>query len=353
MRTVAFDISPLESKHCLRGVGFYTKKLYEYFEREKELLLKKGLRVVFFERGKIPRKADLVHYPFFDPFFLTLPFFKTRKRVVTVHDLIPLIFPDKYPKGIRGEIKWQIQKRLLKSGEGIITDSESSKRDICGIIGYPKERIFRVYLAAGERYKKLTKGSWEKETREKYKLGEEFIVYVGDINYNKNVKGLLEEYKEVKSRGSRAKLVLVGGAFLERELKEAIEIRNLVESLDLKKEVVFTGQVGNDDLVKIYNLATIYVQPSFYEGFGLPVLEAMGCGCPVLSSKKSSLAEIGGEAVLYFNPEKKGEMARKIEKLLGDDFLRKKIANKGIRQSRKFSWEKTFDETIKVYKKFF
>jgi len=349
MKTVALDISSLSSGHRLRGVGFYTKKLHKGFKENGGLVKNHNLKIVFFEGKSIPDGVDLVHYPYFDPFFLTLPLFKKTKTVVTVHDLIPLVLKNYYPRGVRGEIKWQMQKLALKGTVGVIADSDCSKKDIKRIIGFDENRIFRVYLAADEKFRKLKSGGWEDEIRKKYGLAKDFILYVGDVNYNKNVEGLIRAFGKLKAQ--KLNLVLVGGAFLEKGLMEAERVQKLVGDLDLGKDVVLPGQVEDSDLVKIYNLASLYVQPSFYEGFGLPVLEAMKCGCPVVCSDKGSLAEIGGKAVLYFDPYSVENMAVMIKKILADSYLKKDLVAKGEIQAKMFSWKKTINETVKAYNK--
>lgn len=348
MKIVALDISPLDSGHSLRGVGFYTKKLYSYFLKKNTF---EEIRIVFFKNNQIPSDADLVHYPYFDPFFLTLPFSNKKKTIVTVHDLIPLLFPENYPRGVRGELKWQIQKMLLKKSKAIITDSINSKKDIKNIISFPEENIFPIYLAVDEIYRKIAKGEWEKYIREKYNLSSEFILYVGDVNFNKNILRLIQAFSLVKKSNKNIKLVLVGSAFTKKDLLEAKEIRKLIISENLEKEIIIPGYVNDEDLVKLYNLARLYVQPSLYEGFGLPLLEAMACGCPAISSKTSSLPEIGGESILYFDPMNISEISETILKILNNKELNNDFLSKEIIQAKKFNWENTINNTVDIYKK--
>ena len=183
-------------------------------------------------------------------------------------------------------------------------------------------------------------------------------MYVGDLNWNKNVKGLIQAFKKLKVKSSKLKvtvknlkLVLVGEALVNPELPEAKKVKRLIEELQLKGDILLLGFVPNRDLVAIYNLATLYVQPSFYEGFGLPVLEAMSCGCPVLSSNQASLPEVGERAVEYFNPYKKKELVEKLFFLLSNKEKLKELSIKGLKQAKKFFWKKTALETKKIYEK--
>lgn len=340
---IAIDISPLSNGHQTRGIGFYTENLVRALK-----CYDKSNSYTFFTRGeKLPENADLIHYPYFDPFFLTLPFKKATKTVVTVHDLIPLVFPNQFPAGLRGGLKWQWQKLSLRGAQAIITDSENSKKDIVKYTGINAEKIHVVYLAAGEEFKKL-------ETGNKYNLPERFVLYVGDINYSKNIPGLIKAFKKLKPQIADLKLVLVGKAFKDENLKETQEILQLIESLGIVDEIVKPGFVPTEDLAAIYNRATVYCQPSFYEGFGLPVLEAMACGCPVIASKTGSLPEVVGDAGILVDPEKTEEISEKLLKLLKLPMEEKqKIREKGFAQSRKFSWKKCAEETVAVYKQAF
>lgn len=370
---VAIDISPLYSVHKTRGVGFYTKRLVETLRkittkdpryRNWQIKLIRNARYArFLRNGKLEiGNFDLIHYPYFDLFWLTLPLRKPKPTVVTVHDLIPLVFPDKFPKGIKGWIKYQIQKQSLKGAKAIITDSENSKKDIIKFTDFPKDRIYVIYLAPGKEFKKLENpatrdsfgmGNWKLEIREKYQLPETFLLYVGDVNYSKNILGLVKAFSNLKPQNSNLKLILVGKAFKDETLPETKEIIQLIKVLKLKDFVKILGFVSDKDLVAIYNLATVYCQPSFYEGFGLPVLEAMACGTPVVAANTSSLPEICGDAAIMVNPYKIEDIARKIKKVISDKIIRGRLVEKGLAQAKKFSWEKTAKETIKVYHEVF
>src|ERR1035437_9648563 len=152
---IAIDMSPLKTgnflQHRVRGTGFYLenlkRSLLKYYPKNE---------YIFFTRGeKLPKDVEVVHYPYFEPFFLTLPVFSKNKKIVTVHDLTPLVFPDHFKSGLKGNLKWQIQKLALKNADAIITDSESSKKDIVKFAGINSEKIKVVYLAAGPEFKVL------------------------------------------------------------------------------------------------------------------------------------------------------------------------------------------------------
>lgn len=334
---VAIDVSPLKSAHQFRGVGSYTKRLVEALQ----LIKLPNFSVQLVEKGKIPDNCDIVHYSYFDLFWLTLPLRKPKPTVVTIHDVIPLVFPQHFPPGIKGKIKFQIQKFSLREVKAVITDSQNSKIDVFKYLNYPKERIYVVPLAPGKEFRRLEAGK-------KYKLPQRFVLYVGDVNYNKNIPGLVKACEKIK-----VPLVIVGKQAVEKDIdRRHPENKDLVWLQDHRNQsVILTGFVPNEDLVAIYNLAAVYCQPSFYEGFGLPVLEAMACGCPVVAANTSSLPEVCGKAAVMVNPYDINDIVTGLKKVLYDisiyDILRKRESA----WVKKFTWEKTARETIKVYQK--
>src|SRR3989344_6754662 len=294
---IAIDVSPIEEKdlikHRVRGVGFYInnlkRSLIKYFSENK---------YTFFTRGeKLPKDIDLVHYPYFDPFFLTLPIFSKYKTVVTVHDLTPLVFPKYFPRGIKGELKWQIQKMLLKKIDAIIADSECSKNDIVKYAGISPEKILVIYLAATENFGVIKNTLLLDRIRVKYRLPDRFVLYVGDVTWNKNLPRLIEAIKK-----TNIPLVMVGKALVSEDFdrknpwnQDLVTVHNNVKE---DKNIILPGFVETADLVQIYNLATFFIMPSLYEGFGLPFLEARACVCPVITTKEGSIPGVAGDAAI-------------------------------------------------------
>ena len=364
---IAIDTSPLNSGHFLqhrvRGTGVYLgnlkRSLLEY-DSDNEY--------IFFTRGeKLPKDTDIVHYPYFEPFFRTLPLFKKYKMVVTVHDLTPLVFADYFPKGIKGEIKWQMQRYFLQKADAVITDSKCSKDDIIKYAGVDKNKVHVVYLAAGEAFKQLKiapprsgKHSWGENLKlkisKKYSLPENFLLYVGDVTWNKNLPRLLEAVQK-----TNIPLVMVGKALVNQNFNQSNpwnqdlnEVNRLiVQQSDngTMKQFIRLGFVPDEDLVALYNVATVFVMPSLYEGFGLPILEAMSCGTPVIVSKEGSIPEVAGDAAFYVNAYDVKNIALGIEKVFKDKKLQKELQTRGLIQAKKFSWQKTVEETVRVYEK--
>lgn len=344
---IAIDTSPMQGGHKGRGIGKYAKLLVEALQNNKT-----KHSFYFFTRGeKLPKNIDLIHFPYFDPFFLTLPLFQSIPFVVTVHDLIPLAYPKKFPKGLRGEIKWKIQKKALQRAYRIIADSNASKIDIQKIVGYKPEKIDVIYLAPSSVFKPIVDRKILLKVKQKYSLPEKFVLYVGDINWNKNISGLLEAFSEVSRGVKDIQLVLVGKAFLNKQLPEVQLINHTICEMHLENSIKKLGFVPDEDLAAIYSNASVYVQPSFAEGFGFPVLEAMACGCPVVCSDVSSLTEIAGPAVKV-NPNNPSNIANGIEQILGSKETQA-LSEKEITWAKKFSWEKVAQQTITAYERAF
>lgn len=349
---IGIDVSPIENKlllaHRVRGTGFYIQHL-----RDSLLKYYPDNNYIFFTREKPPQNADIVHYPYFEPFFLSLPFLSKNKRVVTVHDLTPLVFSKHFPVGIKGKIKWFLQKLALARTDAIITDSVCSKNDIVRYGGIPSEKITVVYLSAGEEFKPvdMSNNSIKQKIealRKKYKIPKSFALYVGDVTWNKNLPRLIEATSKIG-----VTLVMVGNAIADTTHdtsnpwnQDLVKVQSSIES---NKNIIALGFVSSENLVLLYNIATVFCMPSLYEGFGLPVLEAMRCGCPVIAAKEGSLAEIGGNAALYVNAYSVDSIAEGINMLMKNSSEQALMREKGFRQSSLFSWKKTAHETIKVY----
>lgn len=346
MKTIKIRLEG-EDHSAGRGVGFYRSHLLSSLEELD------GLEVV-------KNSPDLVHYPFFDLFYPTLPQKLEYPTVVTIHDLTPLVLPKHYPMGVRARFGLMRQKTALKNVSAIITDSLSSKKDILGLMKIDPEKVFVTYLAAAKEYFLKPNERQIKEVGERYHLPEKFILYVGGVNPNKNL---------VKLANAAIKLhlpvVLVGPEFtknpvetfsikkilgirpIHSEVKEFVNLKKIIENNPLFH---ILGFVGNSELNAIYHLASLYCQPSLYEGFGLPVLEAMTAGCLVVCSNRGSLPEIYPWETICFDPENQKEIEEALEKGLSlKKADRDSLIEAGKEKAAEFSWEKTAKATKGVY----
>lgn len=339
---VAIDIRPTKNGHSVRGIGAYTQNLIDEFKKGKY----KNIEFEFFENPASPPPVDIIHYPYFDLFFHTLPIKKVTSRVVTIHDVIPLVFPEHFPVGIRGNINFFFQKLALKNVDAIICDSKTSKADIADKLSFPPQKIHVVYLAASDKFHPINDSSVLSVVANKYKLPKKFALYLGDVNWNKNIPNLLKAIRRCD-----ANLVMVGKALADESLPEVKKIKELIVRLNLGNRIIKTGYIDEGDLVHIYNLAEVTVLPSFYEGFGLPVIESMACGTPAVCSKVASLAEIGDATAIFCDPDDSKDIATKLSYVFSlDKKSKEKLKNKCMKQATKFDWQKTAMSTVRVYK---
>jgi glycosyltransferase involved in cell wall biosynthesis len=370
---VAIDTGALSSGHSVRGIGVMVGEQIAALKSESSK--EEGIEIfpVDFLKEDLS-KYDIVHYPYFFPYDLTLPSLgkasatKSSKIVVTIQDLIQLIYPDKYPPGIRGKINFFNQRLRLKNVDAIITISETSKKDIVRFLGVKEDKITVIYLAPKEIFRVITDKEKLREVSQKYNLPEMFVLYVGDVNYNKNIPTLVRACSEINIPlvicGKQAKDVEGGGKgldvlrgprdylrFLQGKPHPELAHYELLIKLFDNRKIMRLGYVSDEDLVCIYNLATVYCQPSFYEGFGLPVLEAFACETPVIIAKTQALTEIAKGAALIADSKEANDFAKKILSLTKDSSKRLHLVRMGSTRLKNFSWEKTAQEMIAVYKK--
>ncbi len=312
---------------------------------------------LWFEQVSFPRTCrrpdiDLAHVPYF-----ASPFFPTVPTVVTVHDLIPLILP-----AYRGSLLVRLYTRLVaaaaRRAEAIITVSQASKRDIVRYLHIPPERIHVTYEAAGETFQPVEDEACPEPSRRaqlaairrKYALPERYLLYLGGFDQRKNLSTLLRAFALLVSRWRQARLV-IAGKLPGRDSPLFPDPCRLVRELGVEDRVIFTGWVHEEDKPALLSGATAFVFPSLYEGFGLPPLEAMACGAPVITSNHSSLPEVVGEGGILVEPTDVEALAEAMEMLLIDDVLRAKLRQRALDQAAKFSWRQTALETLVVYRK--
>ena len=336
---LGFNILPLKTAHKDRGIGRYTFNLLEALKNYTNIEIQEFTKISELET------VDVIHYPWFDFFFHTLTDKKLTPVVVTIHDVIPLKFKEHYPVGIRGNINFYLQKRSLKKCSAVITDSEASKKDIIKLLKIKPKKITVIPLAATDNFQVLIPSRLI-HTRRKYNLVNRFLLYVGDADWTKNLPFLIKSFSNlVKSSNlQNLRLVMIGEVFLKNK-----EVNSIIENYKLGDKIIRVGKIEKEELVCFYNLAEIYIQPSFYEGFGLPVLEAMSCGTPVVSSNAGSLPEVGGGAAVYFDPHHSKQFESIIVEVLNDKSLQAKLSQLGLKHSNKFSWEFVAKKTLEVY----
>jgi len=309
--------------------------------------ISENLAKLWFEQVSFPcvcrrQGIELAHVPYF-----ASPLFPTTPTVVTVHDLIPMLLPT-----YRGSILVRLYTRLVaaaaRKADMVLTDSEASKQDIMRLLGIPAERVRVIYLAADDIYQPILDDHRLSATCQKYGLPESYLLYLGGFDQRKNVPTLLKAFAQLV-KDSKAFLV-IAGRLPEKGSDFFPDPRPIVQELGIGKRVVFTGWVPEEDKPALYSGARALVFPSLYEGFGLPPLEALACGTPVIASNRGSLPEIVGDGGLLLEPDDVERLAEAMEKLLNDDTLWGDLRQKGLAHASRFSWEKTAQETLAVYR---
>lgn len=269
------------------------------------------------------------------------PFRLAKRQVVFIHDVIPLLFPEYYYK--HTQYYYRLSRAIhLHTYDQILVNSEATKRDFVHNLGADDKQIFVTPLGKDDRFRKMDDVSKNQQVRDKYGLPESYLLFTGTLEPRKNITGLLEAYGNTRARES-LKLVIAGKKGWLYE-----EIFATVERLDLKERVVFTGFVDDDDLPCIYSMARVFVYPSHYEGFGLPVLEAMACGVPVIASNVSSLVEVTGEAAILVDPFDGAALSRSIDEVIFNRATHDRLCKASVERAENFTWEGTAQETLKV-----
>lgn len=277
-----------------------------------------------------------VFHSTFDTLLLKI---KRCRYVLTVHDLKSLyINDDQWNQHLPSYFK------AMKCADIIIAVSQSTKNDIIKHFNIPAEKIRVVYLGAEESFQKID-AQVVQSVLKKYGITKNYFLTVGRVP-RKNAERVIQAYIQCKYNRDYD-LVLLGAT---NDCVLLSQYKKYIKEYDLGERVKLVSYVeGNDDLAAFYNGATSFVFPSLYEGFGLPVLEAMASGTPVITSNVSSLPEVAGEAVLYVNPYNEGAIARAMEKIVEDDTLRENCVSKGLLRAKMFSWKKTAKETLNIY----
>jgi len=292
---------------------------------------------------------DLVHFPVHrcDDFFSYFLNGRTKK-ILTVHDLIPFIYPGE--QDFQTRYCWTSTLKIIaKHLSFIIADSENTKNDCVTYLKISPENIRVIPLAASNIFRPVPdREAVTSDVRTKLGIDVPFVFYTGSLIPRKNILLLIQAFSKLKSKGCRHKLV-IGGT----KNSYARDLIDATDRLGMSGEIIFTGYLTEQVLVDFYNAADVFVYPSLYEGFGIPPLEAMACGTPVVTSSASSLPDVVGGAAVTINPHSCPELTRALQDIIVDEDYRNELAKKGIERAALFSWEKTARETWAVYEEVF
>lgn len=341
------------SKHIKQNDDFETSFFYGYISKKllapsdksdikslkflltKNQYIKKIARKILMFSSRIFSSTYDIYW---QPSFIPNDGIKAKKIVTSVHDFSFILHKEYHPEERIEYFEKYFLKNIIKC-DMIITGSEFSKKEILNRLSFTTNQVKVIYHGVNHNlFKVLNNISVD------FKLPKKFIFSVGSIEPRKNLVGLLKAYNHLNKEFKKEyKLVLAG--FKGWENKEIME---LIEQS--KENIHYLGFISDDELAKVYNLASCFVFPSFYEGFGLPVLEAMACGAPVVCSNTTSLPEVGGDAVIYCNPHDIYDIKEKMKMVLNDKNIQQKMIEKGLKRVKQFTWEKSAYQHIEIFK---
>ena len=307
------------------------------------------LNRLFWENVTLPARVlkasvKLLHVPAFAPSLI-----KVSKLVVTVHDLIGMLFPNQM--GMPSAIYWgKWLPSMAKKADIIIADSFQTKMDLVTKLRIAEKKIRVIYLSGHEEFKSGISTSQISEVRQNLGITERYFLFVGSLEPRKNLERVLEAFSRLSKESSQNndyQFVIVGSkAFAHGKYFQDMLKKLLLDS----NRIIATDYIDQESLNSLYCGALGLIFPSLYEGFGMPILEAMGAGCPVLTSNLTSTPEVAGDASLLVNPYEVGEILDGMRALGANDGVRSKLRQNGYEQIKKFSWEKTARQTIDIYK---
>jgi glycosyltransferase involved in cell wall biosynthesis len=333
--------------NAFRGPSFDINKAFAYpnVEIKKTKIPNKLLNLSFalFNYPKIGRILDCEI--FFAPNIMFYGLSKKQKNIITFHDITFSHFPYFYSLKRRLWHLFVNPKKLAQKNDFIITVSQATADDLISIYNIPKDKIRVIYSGIDENLKVCHDQIKLEQIRNKYNLPQNFILSLGSIEPRKNIVGLISAYEKLRCENKiNNKLVIAGeAAWCYKKIFKAWE------KSEYKKDIIFPGFIEEEDKPCLYNLSKLFVYPSFYEGFGFPVLEAMACNVPVITSFVSSLPEICNGAALLIDPYNIDDLAEGIYNGLIDKDLREKLIEKGLKKVEEFKWEKCARETLKLF----
>ena len=379
--TVGLEVSGLEpgfKAHAQRGIGRYIRELKAALERQAPA----GIQLEPFSRDKLRSSSlalealriisntaplgrttlrqqclfplqlssrfDVVHFPA----HMDAPAWGMNGYVLTVLDLIPLVCADLYKAnrtGIRFLFARYLELKAIRNATVIVAISESTSRDVQRILGVPAERIVVTPLAADRKFFRMDRTPDLARQKLQLPQGRPVVLYVGGIDPRKNIAFMLLVFKELLQvpLPGRPLLVMAGNIATDREYPR---LQKELQTLGLKDDVLLTGYVDDDVLLSLYTAASVFFFPSLYEGFGLPALEAMAAGLPVVSSNTSSMPEVIGEAGMLFSPTDERAALEGLRQVLERGETSVALAEKGREQAARFTWDRTAQETVKAYR---
>jgi glycosyltransferase involved in cell wall biosynthesis len=307
-----------------------------------------NFRKLLFEQSIMPRAArayaaDVLHIPYWAP-----PLRSSVPIVVTIHDIIPLILPQ-YRGGASVRAYTQLVSAAARGAALILTDSDASRGDIVQHLRVPIDRVRTIYLAADPKFADHVDPIDAAALRRNYDLPDEYVLYLGGCDARKNVETLLQVYTWAQDVLGESYPLVFAGSLPDRHDKFFHDPRVIAQQIEVEEAVRFIGRVAEEDKVALYQQARAFLYPTLYEGFGLPALEALACGVPIVGSNASSVPEIVGDAGILVDPKDARAMAGALIAVCTEDLLHDELSERGLKQAAQFSWERCARETVEAY----
>lgn len=316
-------------RHGVKKIPFFSRMFRAFFFLYDNFIFPFKLLLI---------NTDVYHSP---AFILPLINFK-YKKIITIADLGFYVYGRGFSrKWHEKHLKFMLPRSVRKA-DRIIAISESTRKQIIEIFDVPPEKVVTVHLGVSEKYKIMEDRASVDRFIEKYGIKKPFILFVGNMDPRKNLKRLISAFRSVKKEVKTLQLVIVGnkGELFQKDIMEEVK----------RGDVILPGYISEEEIICAYNAAAVFVFPSLYEGFGLPILEAMACGAPVVASNVYSMPEVAGGAAVTVNPESTEEITAAILKILNDENFRKNLIAGGLNRAKKFGWETTAQKTLEIYK---
>lgn len=293
-----------------------------------------------FTKALNSEELDLVHFTHFNA-----PVLYKKPCLVTIHDLTLSKFPDEERSNVLKKFAYQLTiKNITQKAKRIIAVSQNTKEDAIKYLGAAVDKIRVVYEGVSGEFKPITDENIKARVKQKYGISKPFLLYVGAWRKHKNLVMLVKAYNLFKNTHGLDYQLVIGGIGPDEN------VQKFIQELGLKAHIVTPGYIEDTDLPALYSAAVAFIMPSLYEGFGLPLLEAMACGTPTMLANVSSIPEIAGqENALYFDPNNLEQMAGAMYSIVTDDNLKQNLKKKGVKRAQDFTWEKMAKETLTIY----
>jgi glycosyltransferase involved in cell wall biosynthesis len=330
--------------------GYFKKRIFLPFYRRDDLV-----REIWWENFSLPRKAKKDQCDAFISLYQGTTILRNMevKHIMVVHDIIPKLFPQ-YLNNSRKKLYWRLTERAIRKADKIIAVSRRTEKDLVQFLGIDPAKITVAYPDVDEIYKKPVETRRNASVLKKYELKPGYIYCGGGLEVRKNVEGAIRAYQRLTQRSKTDHILpqlpplVISGKLMPQLAPLVTDAEKLIKKLNLTQRVKLLGFVPQKDLPALYKNALFFVYPSYYEGFGLPVLEAMNVGTPVVTSKTSSLPEVGRDAVLYCKPEDIEDLAQVMKNLLLNVNLRTMLSLRSKERAKYFSWEKFVNKILNV-----